>query len=72
MTPPVALFTCKETIYGKVYFPANRVAVNLCGVAGVRELPEERLPYIRALGIEIAEPNGQPIPHPRAGVDLVA
>jgi hypothetical protein len=72
MMPPVAVFIAEETIYGKVHHPANRVAVNLCGIAGTRTIPEDRMPYIRALGFEIAEPNGEPIPHPRTKVDVVA
>jgi hypothetical protein len=72
MTPPVAMFIAEVGPYGKVFYPANSIAVNLCGIAGVRKLPEDRLPYIRALGFEIAAPNGQPIPHPRVKVDVEA
>lgn len=64
---PVALFAPEETIYGIVYHPANKNAVNLAGVAGTRTIPEDRIPYIRALGFEVAYQNGQPIPIPHPG-----
>lgn len=69
---PVALFIPEDTVYGRVYHPANRIAVDLAGIAGTRRIPEDRLPYIRALGFEVAETNGSPIPHPLAKVDVVA
>ena len=69
---PVALFIPESTVYGTVYHPANKVAVDLAGVAGTRRIPEERLPYIRALGFEVSETNGQPLPHPNVKVDVVA
>jgi hypothetical protein len=68
---PVAVLIPEQTIYGTVYLPGNLVAVQLAGIAGTRRIPEERLPYIRALGIEVVLSNGQPIPHPKR-VDVVA
>ena len=64
MKPPVALLIPEQTTYGVVYLPANNLAEQLAGIAGSRRIPEDRLPFIRAAGFEIAYPNGQPIPHP--------
>jgi hypothetical protein len=71
---PVALLIPEETVYGLVYHPANKNAVNLAGVAGTRTIPEDRLPYIRALGFEVLTQNGQsiPIPHPGSKVSVEA
>lgn len=76
----LALLIPEKTAYGTVYYPANRLAVDLAGLAGCRAIPEERFPYIRSLsqtlGFEIRQLNGEPIqqkpcPLPQA-VDLEA
>ena len=66
---PVALFVPEDTQFGRVLHPANAIAKRFADIAGVRSLPEDRIPFIRALGFEVAETNGQliPIPHPRNG-----
>ncbi len=71
---PAAMFIPEETVYGRVYLPANKNAVRFAGVAGTRAIPEDRLPYIRDLGFEVCFTNGQPVPlpHPRAKVDVTA
>lgn len=68
---PVAVLIPEETVYGTVYLPGNLVAVQLAGIAATRRIPEDRLPYIRALGFEVVYTNGEPIPHP-GRVDVVA
>ncbi|WP_020471508.1 hypothetical protein [Zavarzinella formosa] len=70
MNQPIAVFITEESVYGRIYRPANRIAVQLAGIAGSSTLSEDHLHYIRALGFGISEPNGQPIPHPRAKVDV--
>jgi hypothetical protein len=62
MTGPFALFVPEDTVYGTVYYPANRIASDLAALAGVRAIPEDRLPYIRSLGFEVAYQNGDRIP----------
>jgi hypothetical protein len=66
---PVALFVPEDTEFGRVLHPANDIAKQFAAVAGVTRLPEDRIPYIRALGFEVAETNGQPLPiqHPWKG-----
>jgi hypothetical protein len=65
----VALFVPEDTSHGRIFHPANEVAKHFAAVAGIDHLPEHRLRHIRALGFEVAETNGQPIPipHPRTG-----
>lgn len=70
MTPVIVLIP-EETVYGTVYLPGNRLAVQIAGIVGARRIPEDRLPYIRGLGFEVSYANGQPIPHPKR-VDVVA
>lgn len=61
-----ASFTAEDKPSGTVYHPANRLAVDLAGVAGCRAIPEERFPYIRALsktlGFSLTMQNGEPLP----------
>ncbi|QEH36542.1 hypothetical protein OJF2_51260 [Aquisphaera giovannonii] len=76
-----AKFTTEDKPSGTVYYPADRLAVELAGVAGCRAIPEERMPYIRSLGrtlgFQITLLNGEPlppkpIPHPRPRLDVEA
>jgi hypothetical protein len=59
LTGSLALLIPETTQHGTVYHPANRVAVQIAGVVGKRLIPEDRLPYIRALGFEVRLLNGQ-------------
>lgn len=61
---PVALFVPGQTKHGRIFRPVNQIAKHFAAVAGVDHFPENRLQYIRALGFEVAETNGQPIPIP--------
>lgn len=61
---PVALFVPEQTRHGRIFRPANRNAKLFAAVAGVVHFPENRLQHIRALGFEVAETSGQPIPIP--------
>lgn len=76
-----ALFTIEKKPAGAAYYPANRLAVDLAGVAGCRAIPEDRMEYVRSLGqtldFQITLLNGEPlppkpIPHPRPRLDVVA
>ena len=58
---PVAMFIPEESAYGRRYLPANKLAVQLAGVAGCRAIPEERMGYITGMGIETIQPNGKPL-----------
>jgi hypothetical protein len=66
ITPPVAMFVPTEDCYGRKYLPANKLAVQLAGVAGCRAIPEDRIPYIEAMGIETIQPNGRKLKEPKA------
>ena len=62
---PTALFIAEDTIYGKVYHPANQNAKDLCQLAGLARLPEDRMALVRKL-FHVLAPNGQPLPFPNA------
>jgi hypothetical protein len=64
-TMPTALFVAEDTVYGKVFHPANQIAKDICAIAGLAKMPEDRMPYIRRF-FQVLAPNGQPLPHPRA------
>jgi hypothetical protein len=66
---PVALFIPEQTKHGRIFHPANQIAQHFAALAGVEFFPETRLRHIVALGFEVAETNGQPIPitHPWKG-----
>ena len=67
---PVAMFRPEHTTYGIAYWPANSLAADLCGIAGVMKLNEERMHFVRKR-FKVVEPSGQALPHPRK-VELIA
>ena len=58
----VAIFVPEATPHGRIFHPANEVAKHFTAFASIDHIPENRLRHIRALGFEVAETNGQPIP----------
>jgi len=61
---PTALFLGEQTIYGMVYHPANQNAKDMCRIAGVVRMPEDRMPYVRRF-CQVLATNGKPIPYPK-------
>ena len=65
---PVAMFKLQETPHGTSYWPANSFAVDLCGIAGLLCLREDRMHYVRKR-FRVVAPSGKPLPHPVKKVD---
>ncbi len=61
---PTALFIAEENVYGIVYHPANQNAKDLCAIAGVVKMPEDRMPFVRRF-FQVLAPNGRPLPFPK-------
>ena len=55
-----------ETPAGTVYRPANTLAESLVNLMAKAVIRDDQLPLIEALGFQIAFPNGQPLPFPKA------
>lgn len=68
---PVAMFRPDQTPYGISYWPANSLAVDLCGIAGTMKLSEGQMVYVRKR-FRVVEPNGAALPHPRVRVEETA